>query len=58
MAKDRELIQLARTEKNADTIAYRLNSSRAHILKVAKRLGLKLSPQAPRPDGRFKAKGE
>jgi hypothetical protein len=56
MKDDRELIKLARAMQNAEQIAHQLNTSLPSILKVAKRLGVNLGPQIPRPGGRFKAK--
>ena len=57
MARDRELIKLAGT-LSADEIAHRFDASLPQVLKVAKRLGINLGPQPPRPDGRFKAKSK
>jgi hypothetical protein len=56
MKKDRELIRLGQAKLSVDRIASRLGSSPVSVLKVARRLGVKLAPQPPSPDGRFKAK--
>jgi hypothetical protein len=56
MKKDRELIRLGQAKLSVDHIASRLDSSPVSVLKVAKRLGVKLPQQPPRPNDRFKAK--
>jgi hypothetical protein len=54
MKKERELIQLARSNRTVDQIAKRLDAAPPSIVKVAKRLGISLK-STPRNPG-LKAK--
>ena len=56
MKKDRELIKLVRLNPNVERLAARLGASTKTIVKAARRLGLKLGPQPPKRDRRFKVK--
>jgi hypothetical protein len=56
MKKDRDLMQLALANLSVDQIANRMKSGPERILKVAKRLGIRFPPIAPKQDGRLKAK--
>jgi hypothetical protein len=58
MKQDRELIKLAGEKRTVNQIAAKMDTSYLTVLKAAKRLGVHLGPQAPRPDSRFKAKGK
>jgi transcriptional regulator with GAF, ATPase, and Fis domain len=58
MKTDRQLIKLARESSNIESLAKKLGSAPAQILKASRRLGISLGPQPPRPDGRFKAKSK
>jgi Mn-dependent DtxR family transcriptional regulator len=42
MKKDRELIELARTNPSVERIAARLDMSPKSVIKAAKRLGIKI----------------
>jgi hypothetical protein len=56
MKKDRELIQLARSNLSLDQIAAKMKTTHATARKVAKRLGVHLPPSAAKRNGRLKAK--
>jgi hypothetical protein len=57
MAKDRLLIKLIGKKLSVDKIAAEMEAPYLTVIKAARRLGIKLGPQPPRPNGRFKAKG-
>jgi hypothetical protein len=52
MKKDRELIQLARSNLGVDQIATKMKTTHATARKVAKRLGVHLQPNAAKRNGR------
>ena len=57
MAKDRLLTKLIGEKRSIDEIAVEMETPYLTVIKAARRLGIKLGPQPPRPNGRFKAKG-
>jgi transcriptional regulator with GAF, ATPase, and Fis domain len=52
MKKDRQLIQLARSNLTVDQIAKRLDAAQASIVKIAKRLGISLTPRKLGQEGK------
>jgi hypothetical protein len=56
MKNDRDLMQLAVANLSVDEIANRMKSGPERILKVAKRLGIRLPPIAPKRSARLQTK--
>jgi hypothetical protein len=55
MKNDRDLMQLALANLSVDQVANRMKWAPERILKVAKRLGIRFPPIAPKRDGKLKA---
>ena len=52
------IIASGQSKSRVEQIATRMKSDPARVLKVAKRLGIYFPPNAPKEDGRLKAKGK